>query len=217
MARNKYPEETVQKIEEIALRLFLEKGYNQTSIQDIVDELGMSKGAIYHHFKNKEDILTHACERYYSDISWFTGILEDDTLNALQKIRRMFLFAIQDSKKVEMDSLSMPLMKNPMMLTNQLQSGVEEVAPMIQEIIEIGNRDGSTHVKQPREAAEAVILLINLWLHPGIFLVSRERFMQKVIFLKEMTDNLGMPILDQELWDACGAYYEKMKRGIGEV
>ena len=52
MARNKYPEITVEKILEVAQRLFLEKGYENTTIQDIVDELGgLTKGAIYHHFK----------------------------------------------------------------------------------------------------------------------------------------------------------------------
>ena len=57
MARNKHPEETVAKILDVSMRLFTEQGYEHTTIQDIVDALGMSKGAIYHHFKSKEDIL----------------------------------------------------------------------------------------------------------------------------------------------------------------
>lgn len=40
MARNKYPEITVEKILEVSQRLFLTKGYDNTTIQDIVDELG---------------------------------------------------------------------------------------------------------------------------------------------------------------------------------
>ena len=58
MARNKHPEETVAKILDVSMRLFTEQGYEHTTIQDIVDALGMSKGAIYHHFKSKEDIAT---------------------------------------------------------------------------------------------------------------------------------------------------------------
>ena len=58
MARNKYPELTVEKILEVSQRLFLEKGYEQTTIQDIVDNLGgLTKGAVYHHFKSKEEII----------------------------------------------------------------------------------------------------------------------------------------------------------------
>lgn len=40
MARNKYPEVTVERILDVSQRLFLEKGYDNTTIQDIVDELG---------------------------------------------------------------------------------------------------------------------------------------------------------------------------------
>ena len=46
MARNKYPQRTVEKILEVSLALFNEKGYEKTTIQDIVNALGMSKGAI---------------------------------------------------------------------------------------------------------------------------------------------------------------------------
>ena len=45
MARNKYPEVTVERILDVSQRLFLEKGYENTTIQDIVDELGgLTKG-----------------------------------------------------------------------------------------------------------------------------------------------------------------------------
>ena len=64
MARNKFPEETERRILEVSRRLFTEKGYEHTTIQDIVDALGMSKGAIYHHFKSKEDIYDRICDSY---------------------------------------------------------------------------------------------------------------------------------------------------------
>ena len=64
MARNKYPEETVNRILDVAGHLFMEKGYEHTSIQDIIDNLGgLSKGAIYHHFKSKEEILDAVTDR----------------------------------------------------------------------------------------------------------------------------------------------------------
>ena len=55
MARNKYPEETRKRIVDTAARLFMEKGYDHTSIQDIIDNLGgLTKGAIYHHLNLKK-------------------------------------------------------------------------------------------------------------------------------------------------------------------
>ena len=46
---------------ETAEKLFFEKGYEQTSIQDILDELSLSKGGFYHHFPSKEAILEEIC------------------------------------------------------------------------------------------------------------------------------------------------------------
>ena len=64
MARNKHPEETINLILDTAYRLFMQKGYEHTSIQDIIDQLGgLSKGAIYHHFKSKEEILIAVTDR----------------------------------------------------------------------------------------------------------------------------------------------------------
>ena len=53
------------RIVEIAFILFLKNGYQGVSLQDILDETGLSKGAIYHHFKNKEAIYLEALETYF--------------------------------------------------------------------------------------------------------------------------------------------------------
>lgn len=69
MSRNKYPEETVNLILDVSQRLFIEKGYDNTTIQDIIDELGgLTKGAIYHHFSSKQDILDAVIERLFAKI-----------------------------------------------------------------------------------------------------------------------------------------------------
>ena len=57
MPRNKYPEQTVEKILDAAAALFAEKGYQSTTLQDIIDATGLSKGAVYHHFRSKEEML----------------------------------------------------------------------------------------------------------------------------------------------------------------
>ena len=56
MPRNKYPEQTVEKILDAAALLFLQKGYQNTTLQDIIDATKLSKGAVYHHFRSKEEI-----------------------------------------------------------------------------------------------------------------------------------------------------------------
>ena len=63
MARNKYPEETVKLILDSAEKLFIEKGYEKTSLQDIINATNLSKGAIYHHFSSKEEIFLRIGDR----------------------------------------------------------------------------------------------------------------------------------------------------------
>ena len=51
-----------------SINLFVEKGYSATSIQDIVDKLGVTKGSFYYHFKSKEALLMHIHVSYIDDL-----------------------------------------------------------------------------------------------------------------------------------------------------
>ncbi|MGV9307172.1 MULTISPECIES: TetR/AcrR family transcriptional regulator [unclassified Nonomuraea] len=55
-------EDTRAKIQEIALRLFTEQGYEATSLREIAEELGVTKAALYYHFKTKDDIVASLAE-----------------------------------------------------------------------------------------------------------------------------------------------------------
>ena len=90
MARNKYPEVTVEKILDAAQRLFLEKGYENTTIQDIVNELGgLTKGAVYHHFKSKEEIMDAVNDRMFFSNNPFEAVQGRGDLSGLEKRRRL--------------------------------------------------------------------------------------------------------------------------------
>jgi AcrR family transcriptional regulator len=55
--RDEQAERTRQRILDVALDLFAERGYGTTSLQDIADVMGVTKAAVYHHFNAKADIL----------------------------------------------------------------------------------------------------------------------------------------------------------------
>ncbi len=56
-----------QKIMEASVKLFSEKGYHATSIQQIADTLGIAKGSLYFYFNSKEDLLVYIC-KYYMNV-----------------------------------------------------------------------------------------------------------------------------------------------------
>ena len=100
MARNKYPEVTVEKILEVSQRLFMEKGYDNTTIQDIVNELGgLTKGAIYHHFKSKEEIIDALGEKLFFDNKPIVTVQKQKPLNGLQKMREVIKLNHADSER----------------------------------------------------------------------------------------------------------------------
>lgn len=59
------------QIIQVALSLFSNKGYNETTMADLVAATGLSKGAVYHHFKSKEEILQLLMEKETIALSLF--------------------------------------------------------------------------------------------------------------------------------------------------
>jgi len=56
-------------IQAAALALFADRGYDATSLQDIADELGLTKAAVYYHFPSKLELLQSICEPVYEGVS----------------------------------------------------------------------------------------------------------------------------------------------------
>ncbi|MGZ4032480.1 MAG: TetR/AcrR family transcriptional regulator, partial [Tumebacillaceae bacterium] len=77
MASNKYEE-----IIKAAVKLFEQKGYHATSVQDIADEVGLQKGSLYHYISSKEDLLLQLAHRSISDFNTrMERIIESDLSN----------------------------------------------------------------------------------------------------------------------------------------
>lgn len=208
MARNKNPEETVDKILAVSFRLFQEKGYDHTTIQDITDALGMSKGAVYHHFKSKEDILDKICDKYYDRVDWFQVIREDPRASGLEKLRSILRHQLSDPQKLEVDHLTSTLRLNPRLLSLILNSTMDDAAPFCLELVEEGVRDGSITTAYPKELTEVLMLLLNIWV--GIFSTDRGDFMGKLGFLKELLEQMGLPLLDDTLMAVADGYFDQI-------
>src|SRR5712691_2558060 len=58
--------DTRARIQQVALELFAEQGYERTSLREIAERLGVTKAALYYHFKSKEDIVRSFSEDYFA-------------------------------------------------------------------------------------------------------------------------------------------------------
>ena len=211
MARNKYPEETVARILEVARRLFMEKGYDNTTIQDIVDQLGgLSKGAVYHHFKSKEEIMDAVCDQMFYDNNPFEAVRQRTDLNALEKLREAIRLNQADESRVDMTIQAIPITRNPRLMAEMVESNRRVLTPYYLELLEEGNRDGSIHTEYAREIAELLPLLTSLWLLPSVFPASREEQRRKFTFLGEMLDKMGVPLMDDSIRAVVDAFFDRM-------
>ncbi|MBB6634157.1 TetR/AcrR family transcriptional regulator [Cohnella thailandensis] len=203
MARNKYPEETINQILTVALNLFIQKGYEQTSIQDIINELGgLTKGAIYHHFKSKEEIMLAVTDQLFKGVDeMLSGVRDDNGLNGLEKLRKISRVALDNPAQNEMASAAPNLLRNPKLLAAQIENIIEKAVPIyIQPIIEQGVRDGSIRTDYPRELSEVLMVLTNIWLNPGVIPASPEVVLRKLRLFDEILKGLGLDLFDEQMF-----------------
>ena len=202
MARNKHPEETVGQILDVASRLFLEKGYEHTSIQDIINNLGgLSKGAIYHHFKSKEEILIAVTDRMTAESNHMLAQIRDASgLNVREKLRWIFKASINRPVQNDIFSVAPDFRNNPRLLDSLLRESVEEVAPQyILPIIREGIEDGSIQTEYPEQLAELIMLAANIWMNPMVFDSSPQESLGKFMVFRQMMSGLGVDIVDEEM------------------
>ncbi len=217
MARNKYPEVTVERILDVSQRLFLEKGYENTTIQDIVDELGgLTKGAVYHHFKSKEEIMDAVGDRMFFSNNPFEAVRGRTDLNGLQKLREAVRLNQSDKERVRLTAQSIPIAKSPRLLQEMIISNRKVLTPYFLELIEEGNRDGSMHTDYPREIAELLPLLTSLWLLPSVFPASREQMKRKFLFLGEMLEKMGVPLMDDSIRALVDDFFDQIPEELPE-
>ena len=217
MARNKYPEVTVERILDVSQRLFLEKGYENTTIQDIVDELGgLTKGAVYHHFKSKEEIMDAVGDRMFFSTNPFEAVRGRTDLNGLQKLREAVRLNQSDKERVRLTAQSIPIAKSPRLLQEMIVSNRKVLTPYFLELIEEGNRDGSMHTNYPREIAELLPLLTSLWLLPSVYPASREQMKRKFLFLGEMLEKMGVPLMDDSIRALVDDFFDQIPEELPE-
>lgn len=207
MARNKHPEETVNLILDVAFRLFMGKGYEHTSIQDIIDNLGgLSKGAIYHHFKSKEDILIAVTERMMAESNRRLQDIRERTctkgLTGKEKLRAIFKESVFRSVQNDIFAVAPNFHDNPKLVFSLLRETIDDAAPnYVLPIIREGIEDGSIRTDYPEQLAEMILLVANIWLNPMIFDSTEEESCRKFIVFSQMMQGMGLDIMDDEIME----------------
>jgi AcrR family transcriptional regulator len=149
----------------VAQRLVYTKGYEQMAIQDILNELQISKGAFYHYFDSKPALLEALVERMQQDaLQLLSPIVHDPQLGALEKLQRFFDTAVRwkTARKAFMLELLRAWYADHNAIVRQKLLAVmsKGVMPLLGEIFRQGVKEGVLNIPFPDQVGAIYVSLI---------------------------------------------------------
>ena len=148
-----------------ALRLTQTKGYEQMSIQDVLDAVDASRGAFYHYFDSKQALLEAMVDRIADGaLATVAPVVDDPDLAAIPKLEGFFGGIAQF--KTDRKALMLAFIKvwrsddNAIMREKLRRTLVDRVGAILARIVEQGIREGVFAIDSPAETAAILMMLI---------------------------------------------------------
>jgi AcrR family transcriptional regulator len=160
----KHPDARRSDLLDCAQALFFERGYEGTTISDIIAKAGVSKGGFYHHFSSKEGMLEALAARLAREAVARVGdVLEDPGLDALARLNAFLARArrmkVEDAPQLRA-TFDVVFRPESIVLYHRLNAAVTAVmVPVLARIIAQGTKEGRFDVADPQTTAEIVLAL----------------------------------------------------------
>lgn len=158
----KEAEERKNEILDVAERLFGAKGYDNTSTNDILNEIGIARGTLYYHFKSKEDILNAVIDRMTGQmLAKAKNLVSQKEIPVLKRLTLMIkaLNLNDDYGDVIMEQIHKP--QNALLHQKMQERLLTEINPLITDLIREGMAQGICQTDYPAEVAEMTFLYVN--------------------------------------------------------
>ena len=186
MAKTK--EERRNEIIETAGKLFEEKGYEQTQVQDIVNEIGVAKGLFYYYFKSKDEVMEELADRYADAIIDAVNKLIDKDIATFDKINRIFQIFIDSAEKKSGIFMGILNVKNGITHERIFFNVGKKMVPLVTELILSGNDNGECNCSDPKFITEFLV--------SGLFNIMNQISPdEKIDYLKEKLPTIKTMIL----------------------
>lgn len=193
------------EILDVALRLVYSKGYEQMTIQDILDGLQISRGALYHYFDSKKAMLEALVDRMgqTAELS-ILPIVQDPNLSALEKFRRYFEASASwksAQKELILRLLPMWYSDENAFIRQKLTTGMREhTAPLLESMIRQGIEEKVFTTRFPKQVAAIM---------SGVYLSLTDTLVE--LFLAPQPGNGSL----QDLEVSLDAYFDTLERILG--
>jgi AcrR family transcriptional regulator len=183
----------LNEIVDAAELLFTSKGYEEATVNDILEKVQIGKGTFYHYFKSKEDVMDAVINRMVKSIvKCANAIADDSALTVNEKMRDAILsMNISDGVgKVVIEELHKP--SNAQMHQTSITRTIQAVAPILAGIVEQGVQEGVYKTPYPLETVEFLLVANQFIFDSGIFQWSKEEMVARALaFVRMMELSLG--------------------------
>ena len=150
---------------DMAEQLIRTKGYERTSIQDVQDALGVSRGAIYHYFDSKSALLEAVVERMVATVmALLAPIADDSSLTAPAKLQGVFTAASR--WKAERQESMVGLVEawysdhNAIVREHLRRVATDRLTPLLATIVRQGTAQGAFSASSSEHAASIIVALL---------------------------------------------------------
>ena len=195
MARTvKKPEDRRNEILVAARDLFEEKQYDNTTMNDVMEKLGIAKGTIYHYFKSKEELLTAVVDHTVdSFIETMQKILNESEGSGLDKLCTLIRASnVSGAQENVLEVLHRP--GNIGMHSRQMAKIILGLAPLYEIAIRQGCDEGVFSTRDPLESAEVLLAGIQFLTDIGFYPWERDILNRRALALPRLIEaQLGAP------------------------
>jgi AcrR family transcriptional regulator len=169
----KKPEERRQEFVETAEALFLQKGYQDTSVSDIVGKLGVAHGLFYYYFNSKEDILDSIVDNLVIESRRRLKIIVDSDQSPLEKFHQFIqqMFILKKGKPYLIGYILRE--RHRLFYHKWIQRALEEITPLLTEIVKQGDAEGCFSTNHPQEAVEFICNGMRFFLSSQVDLLGK--------------------------------------------
>ena len=173
------------EILDVAERLFCTKGYDQTSTNDILSEIGIARGTLYYHFSSKEDILDAMIDRILDEIvRRASRIALDESVPVLERMTQTILASNVDTKTGDMILEQMHKPQNALMHAKMQERLLKQLIPLFTKLIEDGISQGLMQTADPEDTIEMLLLYANTVFDDAIAYAEEEKKRKVFAFIR---------------------------------
>ena len=163
-----------REIIETAFNLFVQNGYERTSVQQIIDTLGISKGTFYHHFKSKDDLLDAVISDILEDVASEINRIANSDKDAVTKL--IEIYGVFRGKEDALKLILAELYRDTNLKMRQkfLDQMLKITSPPLNKVLEQGKAEGAFDIVEV-EGVARLLIVMDMAVGEAIFGLMKER------------------------------------------